>query len=289
MTQIIGLAGTKQAGKTTLMNFLHGHEMLRHEVIKQFSITEDGMLEVNCLMYDENEKPYEELGILNLQQHTNEFFAYAQDFIWPLIKGYNFADALKEVCIMLFEIDPVNVYGTNEQKNQLLDHIRWENMPGIYCNKKMYALSVEANPEIKDVLTYHHEGPMSARQLMQYFGTDIMRKMYGPVWINNCVQRIKTDAPPIAVIGDCRFSDEADAIKEAGGKVIHLTRSPFKEEDSHESETSLDNYENFDAVIDNQNMTIEQSVNEFLDILVDFGVTQKIRKIKKRTMEIKAK
>jgi len=262
MTQIIAISGRKQSGKTTLSNFIHGHEMKRHDVIEKFFISDDGQLVVNCTFHDESGKEFEEMGVLDLQQKTNEFFEYASRRIWPLIRGYNFADSLKEICVMLFNISPECVYGTDEQKNQIQEHLMWENMPGS-----------------------EKTGPMTARDFMQYFGTDIMRRIYEPIWLDNCFKRIEEDKPEIAVISDCRFMNEIKSVQSRGGKVIRLTRSPFLSD--HASENDADAYKSFDAVIDNKNMDIKQSCNRFLEILLDMGITKKIREVGKFTASIK--
>ena len=36
MSKIIGIAGLKQSGKSTVTNFLHGHVMKKNEVIDEF-------------------------------------------------------------------------------------------------------------------------------------------------------------------------------------------------------------------------------------------------------------
>ena len=56
---------------------------------------------------------------------------------------------------------------------------------------------------------------------------------------------------------DVRFPNEAKAIKKAGGKVIRFTRSPH--DDVHASETALQDYDGFDCVIDNANMSIDET------------------------------
>ena len=73
----------------------------------------------------------------------------------------------------------------------------------------------------------------------------------------------------MALVGDCRFPDEVEAVQQAGGKVIRLTRSLH--EDSHVSETALDTHEGFDAVIDNQDMTIEEQSKALLNTLGEWG------------------
>jgi len=263
MTKIVAISGRAQSGKTTLSNFLHGHEMKRHDVIEKFFVSPEGKLVVNCTFHDESGKEFEEMGVLELQQNSDEFYQYASRRIWPLIRSYNFADSMKEICVTLFNIPPECVYGTDEEKNQLQEHLRWENMPGV--NNK--------------------SGAMTAREFMQFFGTEIMRKIYEPVHLENCFKRIEQDNPEIAIIGDCRFINEIVATQERGGKVYRLTRSPF--ESNHQSEIDADNYDKFDGIIDNKEMTIEQSCEQFLSMLVSAGITQKIRETGKYTISIK--
>ena len=302
MTIIVALSGKKQSGKTSLSNYLHGHEMQRHDVVKKFFLSPEGNLVVNCTFQDEKGNDFEEMGVLDLQQRNDNFYRYATKNIWPLIRAYNFADALKEMCVMLFNIPPECVYGTDEQKNQLQEHLLWENMPGIvtkevleeewgnmlcdwfpkdydYYTNKMQKELARIN------LTYHAAGPMTAREFMQYLGTDIMRKMYEPIWLENCFRRIEEDKPEIAIIGDCRFMNEIHAVQERGGKVIRLKRSLY--ECNHQSEIDADNYEGFDDVIENDSMNLQESCDLFIESLIKLGITKKLREINKFTASIK--
>ena len=252
MTQIIALSGKKQSGKTTLSNYLHGHEMKRHDIIEKFFISQDGNLVVNCTFHDESGKEFEEMGVLDLQQTSDEFFQYASRRIWPLVRAYNFADALKEMCVMLFNIPPECVYGTDEQKNQPQEHLLWENMPGVItCSEVWDSLCSDGEP---DGLMYHAAGPMTAREFMQYLGTDIMRKMYEPIWVNSCIRKIQREQSQLAIIADVRFGNEAKAIEEAGGKLVRLTRNIYN--DDHSSEVALDDYP-FTNYIDNSDTNID--------------------------------
>jgi len=283
MTIIVALSGKKQSGKTSLSNYLHGHEMQRHDVVKKFFLSPEGNLVVNCTFQDEKGNDFEEMGVLDLQQRNDNFYRYAAKNIWPLIRAYNFADALKEMCVMLFNVPVECVYGTDEQKNQLQEHLLWENMPGVItCSEVWDSLCPDGEP---DGLMYHAAGPMTAREFMQYLGTDVMRKMYEPIWLENCFRRIEEDKPEIAIIGDCRFMNEIHAVQERGGKVIRLKRSLY--ECSHQSEIDADNYTEFDGVIDNSNLDINQSCQAFIDELIKLGITKKIREINKFTASIK--
>jgi hypothetical protein len=95
---------------------------------------------------------------------------------------------------------------------------------------------------------------------MQFVGTDIFRKMDKNVWANATINQIEKESPELAVIADCRFPNEVEAVKKAGGIVIKLTRNPFNSD--HTSEVALDSSvyssTNFDIVITNHLMDIDQ-------------------------------
>ena len=118
-------------------------------------------------------------------------------------------------------------------------------------------------------LKYHKPGKMSAREFLQFFGTDVCRKIYEDVWQSRLIKDITAEEPLVAVIDDCRFPNEAQAIQESGGKVIHLTRCNYK--DSHTSERALSSYKDFDAVIDNQNASINETNIEIIKTLTEWG------------------
>ena len=279
MTKILAISGKAQSGKTTLSNFLHGHEMKRHDIIEKFLISPQGELVVNSLFTDENGHQFEDMGVLDLQQRSDEFYQFASRRIWPLIRAYNFADSLKEMCVMLFNIAPECVYGTDEQKNQVQEHLRWENMPGVVTPEDLIELEGYNGSQggtftlERDLpkLIPHAAGAMTAREFMQFLGTDVMRKMYEPIWIDNCFNRIEEDSPEIAVIGDCRFINEVNAVKKRGGKVVRLLRSV--KQGNHTSEVDLDGHNGYDAVINNQDMSIEESTRAFLNAAIALGVT----------------
>lgn len=276
MTKILAVSGKSQSGKTTLSNFLHGHEMKRHDIIEKFLISPQGELVVNSLFTDENGRQFEDMGVLDLQQRSDEFYQFASRRIWPIIRAYNFADSLKEMCVMLFNIPPECVYGTDEQKNQVQQHLRWENMPGVIIaapgdDYDSIFGNLDSLGMVENFTFKTSGGPMTAREFMQYLGTDVMRKMYEPIWIDNCFNRIEEDSPEIAVIGDCRFINEVNAVKSRGGKVVRLLRSV--KQGSHTSEVDLDGYNGYDAVINNQDMSIEESTRAFLNAIIALGVT----------------
>ena len=194
MTKVIALSGKKQSGKTTIINFLHGHEMKRHGFIKKFEISSDGDLIVNALYLDEKNKEFESMGTFSLYQNNQSFIDYASNTFWPFIKGYHFADPLKQLCINLFGLSKEQCYGTETQKNSFTT-LHWENMPGVPAGPHTLA-----------------EGPMTAREFMQYYGTDICRRINPNIWTDILVQHIKDESSDLALIGDCRFENEVEVI-----------------------------------------------------------------------------
>ena len=97
---------------------------------------------------------------------------------------------------------------------------------------------------------------MTAREFMQFFGTDVMRKMYEPIWVKSCIKKIQQEQSELAIIADVRFPNEAKVIEEAGGTVLRIKRNTKK--DDHISESSLDNY-TFTNYIEN-NSSIESLI-----------------------------
>jgi hypothetical protein len=109
------------------------------------------------------------------------------------------------------------------------------------------------------------DGFLTIREILQFFGTNIVRKIYGDAWVNATINDILREKPQIAIIPDARFQNEFRAINRAGGRVIKLTRSI--DDDNHISERDIDSYTSFDAKIDNRDMTIQEQNKATFDLL----------------------
>lgn len=123
--------------------------------------------------------------------------------------------------------------------------------------------------EVIDDLTWdgykqsEHYG-MEIRQLMQRLGTECGRELLGEnIWVDSALKDVQPDQN--YVVTDCRFLNEADAIRNRGGKVIRITRPGIGPANSHASETSLDHYD-FDAVVLN-NSTPEALAGRLLEAI----------------------
>lgn len=275
MTKILCLTGKKQSGKNTSFNFLLGLEMLKLGVVhNRIEITEEGKLFISDLSGNTD---YE--GLYDIDRPTKAVQMLNEQFIYPFIRNYSFADRLKrDVCMGLLDLPYESCYGTDEQKDKST-HLHWTDMPGVMdaaVFNKMYkdvenAPSREQFKEFTGV-TVKPNRFMSGREVMQYIGTEVFRKMGNDIWARKTVEQILQDKPKLAVITDCRFPDEVAAVQKAGGKVVRLTRFVKGDQDEHASEKSLDAYQydwdNFDAIIDNREMSISEQ-NETLYKLLD--------------------
>lgn len=91
------------------------------------------------------------------------------------------------------------------------------------------------------------------RGLMQRLGTEVGRQMFGEnFWVDLALSRIEPGTN--VVFADCRFVNEADAIRAAGGVVWRVERKDFGPANDHVSERALDHYafddgvSNFDSI-----------------------------------------
>lgn len=221
---IIGISGRKQSGKNTLANYINGDILKSRNMIQDFSITNKGELEILTQMEDGSPR----WGIFDVSRKDEDFVIYAERELWPFIKLYHFADYLKKMCVDLFDLTENQVYGTDEDKNT--------NTP------------------------YN----MTAREFLQYFGTEVMRKIKDTIWVDYTIKLIKSEGSLVSIIPDVRFPNEVLAIKKAGGIVIRLDRNIYNS--SHECETALDrsvfNWDQFDLIIENHNSSIEEFISK---------------------------
>lgn len=270
--KILALSGKKGSGKDTSANFLVGLELLSAGVVHgDIMLNENGKLWVTDLTGNTDFQ-----GRFELRRENDAMEEFRKEYVDPWVRLYSFADLLKkELCIKILGLTHEQCFGTDKDKNTPTT-LLWENMPGIYSDETMFNMSVSHNPELKDIFTYHAPGAMTAREVMQYVGTDMFRKMYGNVWVDSLMRQIKKDNSELAIITDCRFPNEVDGVHEVGGKVVRLTRH-LGDTDEHESEKALDRdrfeWKKFDFVLDNLNLSIAQQNKMLHEMLEPIGYT----------------
>lgn len=245
MTRIIGISGKKQSGKSTSANWFHGLVLKDQGLVEDFNVDANGKLAIETF----NQAREKGWGVFDVDRKDEAFVEYAEEEMWPHVKMYSFADTLKNLAVHLFGLRPEQVYGSEEDKNSLTQ-FRWENMPG-YSGIQNF-----------------DERKMTAREFMQHFGTDIMRKMYPNIWVDNTIKKILAEGSELAVIPDVRFPNEVEAVLANGGEVIRLSR--VYEEDGHQSETCLDpknfDHSKFTHIIENADIGIDGLLNKLTQI-----------------------
>jgi hypothetical protein len=87
------------------------------------------------------------------------------------------------------------------------------------------------------------------RELLQRMGTEVGRNILGEnVWVDAAMSKL--DSRFDYVFTDVRFPNEYDAVKNAGGVMVRITRPGITAVNAHPSETSLDDHD-FDYYIEN--------------------------------------
>lgn len=242
---IIAVSGRKSAGKNTIAKYI------RQYAIEQVGIPESEVLECS------------------------------------------FADSLKDFCIETLGIEHNQCYGTEDEKNSPTSFM-WEDVPDFYrwkfgndfLAKELVAAGYSTNrlmaifykrDESTPAIGFHlsdgrivsgpatnllKTGPMTGRDIMQIFGTDLIRNVFGNVWAASTIRRIKRIGKTLSLITDNRFPNEVQAVLEQPlGYVIRLTRSPFGIIDAHPSESALDLFDWKRPkcyILDNDRMTLQE-------------------------------
>ncbi len=262
-TKIIAIAGRKQSGKSSLCAYIQA-VYARDEFNRQYAGQPAGQSEGPLPKLDFRQQADGAIAwyevpefipncIRRMRPLTQELvdFLHLDD---GSVKIYSFADVLKELCVNVLGLKPEQCYGTDEQKNSLT-HLKWDNLPySVRWNnskdrtihRKATALVIPED-EMFDMVHsgYSYEnartGFMTGREVMQVFGTDVMRKMFfNDVWVKATLNKIAREKPKVALIADMRFRTEFFALHDAGALVIRLERNITH--DTHASETDFDGF-----------------------------------------------
>lgn len=164
-----------------------------------------------------------------------------QELGWPVVA---FATKLKEITCSLSGCTMEQLEDYNFKEQELVPNYLWD-----FCN-------CDKAP------TY--------RNFLQSFGADVMRAVNPNVWIESTL----FNAPDDLIISDCRYVNEAEAIRGCNGIIISVLRPSILTEDSHSSETELRTIEP-DVIIWNSCSLEElrEMVRQLANDIVNFTVT----------------
>lgn len=145
-----------------------------------------------------------------------------------------FADALKAACREIFGLTDAQLHGDDKDRADLF----WGDTP---------------------------------RNILQKVGTECLRRGYRPdVWIKALERKVANlpkklvrgggacgYAAPDVVVSDVRFPNEADAIREWGGKVVRIMRPGGSRifTAQHASEVSMDDYQADHVILNDRSLS----------------------------------
>ena len=135
----------------------------------------------------------------------------------------------------------------------------------------------------KSIIRKESGGYYTNREILQLLGTDVGRTISPDMWIDLAFKGY-TDKDSW-IFTDVRFPNEAKAIKDRGGKLIRIERNTGLV-DTHISETALDDYKDWDLVIDNNGTKndLKDIVLQNINLFVDSGETV-IERLKRENEE----
>jgi hypothetical protein len=229
--KILAISGKKQSGKSTAANFMVSMVMSDTKICEKVYVDNNGHILVSDLLGNKNYA-----GVFDPCNRTLLNDSIISDVFHrldPIIRIYNFADILKtDICINILGLTYDQCYGSDQQKNSITN--------------------IEINGQ-----------KSSAREVMQYVGTDVFRNMKKDVWVSSTINKIIKNQSRLSIISDCRFPNEVSSIKNIGGKVLRLSRSPYKSD--HISENILDedkyDWSNFDYIAYNSDQSLQDYLN----------------------------
>ena len=172
-----------------------------------------------------------------------------------------FADPLKRMLAVLLNV-PVEKFNDRTFKEEYCIDLNTLDYGLVSLQKDKKALSDSKFTKMakeldKDILNYK----LTIRQLLQYYGTNIMHSYFTKnVWINSTLRNAEDNT----IIADCRFIAEAEAIKRNQGIIFYIDR-PGIGFGQHQSEKEMQKmlqegtYYNY---IINNNGSIEDLFNQ---------------------------
>ena len=192
------------------------------------------------------------IGILGNKRHGKDTIS---DY---LVQQFNFtkdalATPIKDICEILFHFDNDQLYGDKKE------------IPDEYWN-------------------------VSARQVMQFIGTDLFRNQMGKLipdmknnfWIRHFEYKYyKIYQNKNIVVSDIRFQNEVDMIHSLGGIIIKVYRPDYPIDTKHPSEKGIHIIKNYDYQIinDSNKQDLYKKINELYLNNIQIDINSKNLKI----------
>jgi len=155
----------------------------------------------------------------------------------------HFADKIKDDLSLILNINRT-CFDDSKYKDELYYHFR----TGSFITEKnvnfgnIFLITNEIlnNVTLAQIRLEHKDDcVIKLRTLMQYYGTEVMRNHIGKeVWVNSTINKAiqYRDYYGFAVIADVRFVNEWQAVRNVGGKIVHVVRGRLEDKVEHSSE-----------------------------------------------------
>lgn len=173
----------------------------------------------------------------------------------------SFADAVKREAAdflhdMGVEFRPENLWGTQDEKDEkfFMSIHSW-------CVCAPMELFTPAK-ELLDQTRMGYVG-LTFRQLLQLWGTDYRREQDPDYWVHRLWETLPESG--LITIDDVRFPNEVQMVRDVGGSLVKIVRPDLETGSAHASETALDRFANWDAVIENR---LDESFFRLVEVLV---------------------
>ena len=154
----------------------------------------------------------------------------------------HFADKIKDDLSLILNINR-SCFDDSKYKDELYYHFR----TGSFIKKIDATVPID-EITIKDLAentlaklreSFKDDCVIKLRTLMQYYGTEVMRNHIGKEgWVNSTINKAiqLRDYYGFAVIADVRFVNEWQAVRNVGGKIVHVVRDRLEDKVEHSSE-----------------------------------------------------
>lgn len=248
----ICLFGSKQSGKTTTATAIYGYVAVQKEAVPLVKFTEDGQMFVE---YSDGTGFH-----FDIDTQSENIRTFYVEKVYKHIMHANYADKLKHTLALMFNIPLEKLYGSNEEKNEL-SSVKWGNMDQL-VDSSYYKDKKDPN------------GFMTYRELMEIFGTDILRTMDEDIHIKGAFVTLEKWDPAIGILADGRFVNEFQFCEARKAErpdevcLIKHARKPLQS--SAKSENGLDGIDDdrFDLVVP-EDLSLTEKNQLVIKFLID--------------------
>lgn len=203
---------------------------------------------------------------LSVPKYLRQYWIYKRfnKFIPKKWKILAFADPLKKMLAVLLNIPAERFNDRSFKEDTCIDLKTLDYSLSAFTKDHKLLSDSKFTRMTKELDTNIIEYNLTIRQLMQYFGTNIMHTYFTKnVWINSTLR----NASNRTIISDCRFIAEAEAIKNNNGIIIYISRpgAPFGQHQSEKEMFQMWKKGIYDYQIEN-NGTLEDLFNKVNNI-----------------------